>query len=707
MANRYWILGAGNWNDPLHWSTTSGGVGGASVPTMNDDVYFDSNSGTGTVTVNAIANMRNCTFAQTQLITITNAAYAFNIYGNWTLCSNTYLATSFTGTGYVYLKATTSVNITSNGCTRSWNRLNFDGVNGTWTNQDDWNCESIAVYHTNGTWNTNGFVINFNEWRLGEGTKILNAGSSLLKSKNGFLWHIGNTGFSFNKDSCTIEVNGGGWAEFGGKVFNDVYLKHVGSNSQVTLGGITCENLYIQPASGNILNAVYVGANTPILINNTLNITGINSSNYRHLISSNIIGTPRTITCNGTITASNVDFRDITLAGTCNKDLSGIIGGSGDCGGNSGITFTAAQKQYFKHTLGAVNWSDATKWFSNYERTIAGRVPLPQDDAIFDENSFTGASTLNVNVPRIGRNLNMEEVNQAVGFALVTNIECYGDISMSSHIISIESPYLSITGRGKNIYLDIKTTLNVNYVCGHLTTFTLLNDFTSTKNLNFGNWEYYGYDFNDYNVTVNQLHLSGLGAGTGLTRKLGNGTHTLNSHFCYLHPADFEGSTVIVDGKLYNCDNANYNILELKNSNTINMGTSYAPITVKELRLTAGKTYTLKSTVDPRQVFYIGKLTAIGTPDQPITIGSTTAGQRHTINYTGSEASTVEYCNVSDSKVTQARQLLAKNSVNGGNNQNWGFDTLPALTLNKKQVDKMYVGDKLVTAIYKGTAKIY
>ena len=60
MAARYWIGGTGNWNDTAHWSTTSGGVGGASVPTEADDVVFDSNSGTGTVTVNAIANMRDC-----------------------------------------------------------------------------------------------------------------------------------------------------------------------------------------------------------------------------------------------------------------------------------------------------------------------------------------------------------------------------------------------------------------------------------------------------------------------------------------------------------------------------------------------------------------------------------------------------------------------------------------------------------------------
>jgi len=44
MANRYWVAGsAGNWNDTANWSITSGGAGGASVPTTGDAAIFDSN----------------------------------------------------------------------------------------------------------------------------------------------------------------------------------------------------------------------------------------------------------------------------------------------------------------------------------------------------------------------------------------------------------------------------------------------------------------------------------------------------------------------------------------------------------------------------------------------------------------------------------------------------------------------------------------
>lgn len=53
---RYWVGGSGNINDTAHWSTSSGGAGGASIPDgtlrspvsggnlANDDVYFDANS---------------------------------------------------------------------------------------------------------------------------------------------------------------------------------------------------------------------------------------------------------------------------------------------------------------------------------------------------------------------------------------------------------------------------------------------------------------------------------------------------------------------------------------------------------------------------------------------------------------------------------------------------------------------------------------
>lgn len=42
-GDRYWVGTDMNWHDANNWSTTSGGAGGAGVPTASDDVYFDAN----------------------------------------------------------------------------------------------------------------------------------------------------------------------------------------------------------------------------------------------------------------------------------------------------------------------------------------------------------------------------------------------------------------------------------------------------------------------------------------------------------------------------------------------------------------------------------------------------------------------------------------------------------------------------------------
>jgi hypothetical protein len=44
VAERYWVGNTGMWTDTSHWSATSGGAGGASVPGPDDDVIIDESS---------------------------------------------------------------------------------------------------------------------------------------------------------------------------------------------------------------------------------------------------------------------------------------------------------------------------------------------------------------------------------------------------------------------------------------------------------------------------------------------------------------------------------------------------------------------------------------------------------------------------------------------------------------------------------------
>lgn len=65
MADRYWVNGAGTWDDTdtTNWSASSGGAGGASAPTSADNVFFNASSGSGACTVAATAAGLAVTFA--------------------------------------------------------------------------------------------------------------------------------------------------------------------------------------------------------------------------------------------------------------------------------------------------------------------------------------------------------------------------------------------------------------------------------------------------------------------------------------------------------------------------------------------------------------------------------------------------------------------------------------------------------------------
>ncbi|WP_106916049.1 hypothetical protein [Chryseobacterium aurantiacum] len=97
--NLYWIGGQGLWQDPQHWSLSSGGipVAGCDIPTAADHVFFDQNSGF-TATANKIM-IRGNNFSKANNITFNNAPhqpvldfgingsnpYYLNVYGNLTL----------------------------------------------------------------------------------------------------------------------------------------------------------------------------------------------------------------------------------------------------------------------------------------------------------------------------------------------------------------------------------------------------------------------------------------------------------------------------------------------------------------------------------------------------------------------------------------------------------------------------------------------
>ncbi len=673
-ADRYWIGGTGNWSDTAHWSNADNGSGGFSVPTSADNVYFSAGSFSvdgNVVTLDVVANTNSLDFSGlTKTMTLTNTANNLNVYGSLSL--STKLSTSFTGTSALYFKATTSVNITSNGNTSNWRVIYFDGVGGTWTNQDNWNIGVTVLYLASGTWSTNNFTIsNINEFRIsGTNAKVLNLSSSLIQLNNGLLWGASNdTSLTVNAGTSIIRVSGGNWFNGATKTFYNVEILST-FNSGGNFGAFTCNNLSVIPESGNANPLISLNANT--IVNGNLTLSGYNSDTKRLFIYSSIIGTQRTITVDPEkVTASNVDFRDIKFANAI--DLSGISGGSGDAGGNSGITFTTAQPQWFKHTSGAVNWSDSTKWFSDASpRTTPGRVPLPQDDATFDAGSFTGTSTLTVNVPRIGRSLDMSAVNQAVTMTLANDIESYGSFVLGNNITPniVNSYTTNLMGR-TSLFLNLfnKTTRTVNFY-SYGGTYSLQSDITAFTNF----YIYNGIvQTNSYNITCGYFY-----SYPGTTLAAQNSTILLNSN----------GSTAVFFGTL-----TGSSMVKFTPTSGTNVSQLYGPSTFNKVWFSGTHTGTFdvlgsssinELIIDPgRKVRFtagttqqIGKLTAIGTALNPITISSIT-GATHTLNFTGTGNVVGDYLNLSYSTATPANKWFASHSTNGGNNSGWIFANLP------------------------------
>lgn len=135
MADRYWVGGTDTWNNTagLKWSTTSGGAGGAAVPTTADDVYFDANSGSGTVTASSLAgNCLNLDFTGFTG-TITGANFALHILGSFTLAAGM----TWSGTGSLSFESTsTGRTINLAGKTLD-NAITFNGAGGGWTLASD------------------------------------------------------------------------------------------------------------------------------------------------------------------------------------------------------------------------------------------------------------------------------------------------------------------------------------------------------------------------------------------------------------------------------------------------------------------------------------------------------------------------------------------------------------------------------------------
>jgi len=272
-----------------------------------------------------------------------------------------------------------------------------------------------------------------------------------------------------------------------------------------TISGIcTWQNLTRTGTATRTDSFTFYGAQT---ISGTLTINGSSSIN-RMIVQSSSIGTTTTLTANA-VAVTNSDFMDIIGAGAGNWDLSAVAGLSGDCGGNSGITFTIPAAQVWDGSTDSV--STAAKWTS--------RVPLPQDDV-----SMGGAgNTITWDVPRSGKSITL------TGTATVTmnvSVSVFGSFVIGENVTFTAVAYI-LRLNGRSDY-DLDTKGKIIYSIG---VYAPGGKYTAQSHILMGGDGLYvingGFDLNGYNLTGYKFWSSYASARSVWLR---TGTVTLNSN---------------------------------------------------------------------------------------------------------------------------------------------------------------------------------
>ncbi len=399
--NLYWVGGTGDWTDPSHWSLSSGGPGGACIPTPNDNVYFDANSFTAdsqSVTINTgNATCGNMSWNGANFNPVLKGPNTneLAIYGSLELNQNM----SQTFTGYVYFESQAQGKTIKTNGKQFLNNIIFEGDGGGWTLLDSLNCaSSISFYH--GTLNTNNqsvtcerFISDVNNART------LDLGSSLITligSGKNAQWNVVNTGMTFDCGTSLIRFIGKEVSMFSGNGLNYYNVEFYDPNETYSL------------YSASTFNKVTFFGNGIIFDNNSYNDL-IFSAGKSYIFYSNSIQTiynrflvPGTCaspvsmfaTSNGlnatihkdsaTVTISYVTMRDIHAEGTAVFTANNSI----DLGNNTGWIINSRTPKDLYWVGGTGDWTDPSHWSLTSGGIGGACIPTGIDNVFFDVNSF-------------------------------------------------------------------------------------------------------------------------------------------------------------------------------------------------------------------------------------------------------------------------------------------------------------------------------
>lgn len=353
MATLYLKAAGGNWTAAGTWSNVNAAGGDSSgPPTAADNCIAELASGNVTIDSGAVCRSFDTTsgtgsyggtITHTAAVTLTigdatagvgNVAIKLNSGITYTLGSASTSAISFVST------SGTQQTITSAG--KSFGNFTINGTGSSYLLSDAMTIASTAlVTLTAGTFDTGGVACAWGSFTTtGSVARTLTLGASTI-TMNGNVtnnWNVSGSNITLNANTSSIITTtnaGAGSTLFSGGSLTYNIVSFTGSG-EVRITGTSTFGTLTRTGTAAKTDSFYLASN--ITVTGTLNLNG-NSATNRLLVFSSTLGTAITLTA-ANVSVTNADFRDITGAGAGSWDLSAITGLSGDCGGNSGITFT-------------------------------------------------------------------------------------------------------------------------------------------------------------------------------------------------------------------------------------------------------------------------------------------------------------------------------------------------------------------------------
>lgn len=727
--NLYWVGGTGNWNDPAHWSFSSGGTGGACIPTAGENVFFDANSGNNfTVDINIEnAYCRDMSWVGALGVPVLNGSEekTLHIFGSLTFIP----AMRLDFQGDFYFEGAKSDNvITSSG--RIFRRHFIVRGTGNWSLADSLSTLLDFVL-IQGNFDTKSQqVFTRNVYAREPRNRTLNLGTSHwtlrrvdLQNYNILFWEMNPQNLTLEATTSIIEFKN--WYGSLNTTFtgNGPALNY---NAVWFFGGdgsfVTYQNNQQRADSIKCITSFYNYGRNEISVLDMLTPNNVINLSIEDTLAVKEILTPDLCTGMIEMRSSSPEIKaylnsphalivrrmmlkDIVYIGTGPA----VANNSIDLGGNQGWTINeiAGRDLYWVGKGGNGNWFDPVNWSLSSGGTGGECVPTAKDNVFFDANSFNGPNQWvnSYNLHAYCRNMTWAGVGHAPTFYMWI-LNAFGSVDFPQPQInsycanlslrSIESGKtlstlgfplgtLELRGKGGWSLQDTLSAYTILHVEGEFNSndkpvstgaYLSYGSFGNKQVLKMGNshWRIHNNGV-EYNYTAYFGYNLMLDAGNSLLEFTNTSPFvyvTANLTFNNVLFSNPEGtSTWRTEGDFNRIGRAPYtalfNHLEIRN-NGILLGKNV----IDSLLFTSGKSYQLDASL-PQTINEYFQL--LGNNCSPIELLSTSLGTKSEVIMNGGRV-LADFVQMRDQRGVGSTQFLAgANSTNIANsNERWSFD---------------------------------